>query len=1045
MSNENNKNELQVLEKTAKKMGVNFMDERERLLKHLNKLNYKNYPDISDENFYKNLTNKKEFKDTTYDLVENEEKEKTYCPSDNSKFKLLNHQIFLKNYINIHTPYNGILMFHGLGSGKSCSAIGIAELYKENIKNGISNKILVLVSGNTIEQNFRQEIHNIKKGFNQCTFSEYINYKPHDKDKEKQDKVDALIDSFYEIFHYQKFTNLINKNYSNYSREEYRDWIEKTFSNRVIIVDEVHNLKFKDNEKDTFKRYDALREIVRLANNIKLILMSGTPMSHSPTEIIGLFNLLLLNDKYNPIDEEDYFNNNKKITEEGLQKLKYIARGYISYIRQENPLTFAKKEFSGDYIDTFIQKRFPYSKFGKDTTISREEYKLVFCPMEGEQLKNYLEYTKIKQINATELLQLGIFSYDPNKKKDIYKLSFSEFSEQNIKNHSMKLYKVLENLKHSTLSPIFIYSNYKERGILMLASMLLKNGIGLNKTIRSTDPILLSKKVFLEPRINPTAPICYRCFKTLSECKKDKLHEYFPFTFEYIIGDTPEETQEKILKLFNSDENFDGRKLKVLIGSSVLKEGISLKNTREVHLLEPWYNFSRIRQVIGRALRHCSHKDLPKKDRKVTIFQYASVLSDEPVKVSDEINEMIRNLDVYDEVPMELLKSSSESSALLSYDIATYKRASILDKEVNRIESVLKASSVDCILNKKLNIDTLPEGEQYHCNFIEYEKDLDEVLDTSTFNDIFLMPYINYAISVVKDKFQGKIFIRDSEIKVYDEFTSEEIYNEKESNIIQRALNILVPVGNNFSNFPHIFKGGKFNKFGYVFVRQDKQENIYIFQELDTEEKLRSINENIPLYERIKEIPSANVSSLELYLKILEREEKKSHKNTYNDILNKKITYEETTDEKGTAKKVEEKVAESKTGSIAMKTIKDRDPRKLHTNDGDVVGIEINEEIFGNKLWLRISKQNIGVDNDKKYQFGKETLSFDRKELVNIIETLWIKIQEIGDEKIISQFSKQVNEVIKGIIRKKPLKQEIIREMLLYLNKIGPKTWHKKL
>ena len=62
-----------------------------------------------------------------------------------------------------------------------------------------------------------------------------------------------------------------------------------------------------------------------------------------------------------------------------------------------------------------------------------------------------------------------------------------------------------------------------------------------------------------------------------------------------------------------------------MLGSPSIKEGVSLKRVRSVHILDPYWNWSRLDQIIGRALRYCSHKDLEKKDRKVEVYIYIAV------------------------------------------------------------------------------------------------------------------------------------------------------------------------------------------------------------------------------------------------------------------------------------------------------------------------------------------------------------------------------------------------------------------------------------
>jgi hypothetical protein len=80
--------------------------------------------------------------------------------------------------------------------------------------------------------------------------------------------------------------------------------------------------------------------------------------------------------------------------------------------------------------------------------------------------------------------------------------------------------------------------------------------------------------------------------------------------------------KEEIKCIFNRKDNEDGSKIKIMIGSPSVREGVSFKRVRQVHILEPYWNMSRVLQIIGRAIRFCSHKDLPKKDRNVEVYLY---------------------------------------------------------------------------------------------------------------------------------------------------------------------------------------------------------------------------------------------------------------------------------------------------------------------------------------------------------------------------------------------------------------------------------------
>ena len=85
------------------------------------------YPNIDDNKFNLKIANKQEFNKTKTSPV-NFDNIVEYSNDMSCEFtELLPHQIFVKNFLSIFTPYNSLLLFHGLGTGKTCSSIGISE------------------------------------------------------------------------------------------------------------------------------------------------------------------------------------------------------------------------------------------------------------------------------------------------------------------------------------------------------------------------------------------------------------------------------------------------------------------------------------------------------------------------------------------------------------------------------------------------------------------------------------------------------------------------------------------------------------------------------------------------------------------------------------------------------------------------------------------------------------------------------------------------------------------------------------------------------
>lgn len=98
-----------------------------------------------------------------------------------------------------------------------------------------------------------------------------------------------------------------------------------------------------------------------------------------------------------------------------------------------------------------------------------------------------------------------------------------------------------------------------------------------------------------------------------------------------------------IRNTFNHKNNEDGSQLKIILGSSAIKEGVTLLRVQEVHILEPYWNWNRILQVMGRGIRYCSHKDVPNKKQLVKVYIYLAYHPSLKKSVDERIMEMAIN------------------------------------------------------------------------------------------------------------------------------------------------------------------------------------------------------------------------------------------------------------------------------------------------------------------------------------------------------------------------------------------------------------------
>jgi hypothetical protein len=153
-----------------------------------------------------------------------------------------------------------------------------------------------------------------------------------------------------------------------------------------------------------------------------------------------------------------------------------------------------------------------------------------------------------------------------------------------LKIYSIKFYKIMKKIK-SCKGTVFVYSSFKEFG-------------GLKSFIKVLE---------------------YHKYKDFADHGKGKVR------YAVWSGDETAEKKELIKDFFNKKENEDGSMLKVLLGSPSIKEGVSLLRVKQVHIMEPYWNMSRLEQVIGRAIRFCSHKDVPSAEREVKVYIYIGV------------------------------------------------------------------------------------------------------------------------------------------------------------------------------------------------------------------------------------------------------------------------------------------------------------------------------------------------------------------------------------------------------------------------------------
>ena len=843
------------------------------------------YPTLNDPNFNTKIALRKEFFDTKMDVDNTknvEEEAEILC---NAQIELAPNQQFVRNFLSVETPYNSLLLYHGLGTGKTCSAISVAEEMRDYMKQmGINQQIFVIASPN-VQENFRlqlfdeRELREIEPGvwnIRACTGNKFIkeinpmNMKGLTRDKIIK-QIRQLISSYYSFFGYNEFANYARTHASSVGisqdeavihevrrknaasaasgsaavpkkgRKSAADIakaadmetlaietlsvskLRKLFANTLIIIDEVHNIRITDDNRD--KRVaKILFQIVQKVNNVRLLLLSGTPMYNSYKEIVWLINLMNLNDRRATIDIADVFDDrgNFRLDADGREIGKDLlvrkATGYVSFVRGENPYTFPYRIFprehspehsllvrtnaggagagaggggyprtqlNGRHIDQPIEHIDVYMTpagdiqeaaykfiisdmkamyiYKKSATIRRKKvaaeaaaaaaesssaegkgkgtgkakgkkaaaaaasdaidestivessefpsfenmdtigYAAVQRPLEAlnivyphpsliEYINNPNDEFDITACIGKEGLR-HIMSYEetgnpPMRLNFEYRPEFTRafklprgetttkassriFAPDNIGRYSAKIKNICDTVLKSD-GIILAYSQYIDGGVVPIALALEELGFtrysaaGGNSSLFRTRPTPSIDAITMLPQRQHQAQYPNQPFR--------------PARYSVITGDptiSPDNLYE--LKALTSDDNTHGENVKVVIISVAGSEGLDFKNIRQVHILEPWYNMNLLEQIIGRAIRNCSHKRLPYSHRNVELYLYGTQLT----------NAEIEAIDLY------------------LYRLSEFKAV-----KIGAVSRVLRTSAVDCLLNIQHNSQTAAQLNQ---------------------------------------------------------------------------------------------------------------------------------------------------------------------------------------------------------------------------------------------------------------------------------------------------------------------------------------------
>ena len=730
--------------------------------------------------------------------------------------ELLPYQKLVRDYLLAETPYRGLLVYHGLGSGKTCSSIAVAESLMS------THQIYVMLPASLVA-NFKGELrkcgdpfyqeeqhwevrvvrqhqdidHARSLGISQKFIDKHMRYfvtipdrtpnfkdQPADIRKGISEQITDVIDQRFTFINY----NGINK--SNIDTIFPPDQPNQ-FDNSVVIIDEAHNFigNVVNESVNKQKIYDRLYH----AKNAKIVLLSGTPIINSPNEIAFLLNLIrgpiervsipttqvvswdegMMTSFFRSIPEIDTieYNSVKRIvmlTRNPPQfESVYNEKNERIAVRFSKDLVFEPdilkwtdswrarfaEKFAGtelvasdkctkeeleclptkyeDFMNTYIeglkiknafmfQKRIQglvsYFKGSDERLLPKRietEKELIKVDMSEAQFLRYLEvrWDEIKidsrrgrnptldeDMGSYRTISRLVCNYaippefkgeeQVNKEEILEKIKANPkrfLSDDALKSFSPKFLEIITNIRKSMgeapYNNQFVYSNFKSlEGSGIIGAILEQNGFQEYK-LKKTQAGYIE-----DPDLKSDVP-----------------------AFMYFTGDEDKVERDYMRQIFNQSPEADfptslkdSLKVRVCVflGSSSAAEGITLRNVRNVHITESHWNPARLDQVIGRAIRICSHADLPMDQRTVKVNIYLSVFSQEQQTGIEGPNiVLIRRNDM----TLKRYDVEQPTDTFMSTDEFLYEKSYEKERINKNIITLLKQAAVDCEIHRKLH------------------------------------------------------------------------------------------------------------------------------------------------------------------------------------------------------------------------------------------------------------------------------------------------------------------------------------------------------
>ncbi len=733
------------------------------------------YPDTMDPDFATRLYSKTEFSELRSGPVAED-----ICAAQSGAFDTTPVQRLVARFLHPHTPYRSLLLDHGVGVGKTCSAITIAEMFLEIVP---SNRVIILCP-QAIASGFRRTIFDPERiaplptrdaqlrgeswESNQCTGMTYLRLAGNANEKDRaviEKDAEQLVRKRYQIMGYLQFANWVQKKFNDISKtitgaareEKETEILHRLFSDHLIIIDEAHNLRDIEgaagaavgtavgtvgvaavaenvqsqespiagaaaDAAEGKKLTPILRRIVKICEGLRLVLMTATPMYNTAPEILFLLNILLLNDTKDEsklLKPREFFAADGSLLPTAMEPLRRLCGRYISYMRGENPSSFPLRLTPPEAVGAALFQGYPTKSISRreDTVQWSDQVRKILSMLPlivhkpdtkrtpvGRVLNKLLTQARgegdvgntgmdmeVSDFLLNQVTQAANITYpDGSFGSRGWEVFWNEttvgrlrqfkwaneeivdgddewtptvddvFGPDKLAQHAPKLAAIAQSLQ-TAKGMAFVFSRFVNAGALPLAVALERAGWTRVLADGSASPLLRD--------VPPVPRACAFCTAREGAAHEGQGHAFSPANYILLTGNeglTPD--FKGLLRYANTltnDFEVRGGKVKAILGSQITSEGLDLKCIRENHVVDGWYHLNRVEQVIGRAVRYCSHAALPKDEQNCLIYLHTVMIPE------------------------------YETADLYAYRLAAKKSIPI-----GQVQRMIKVGAWDCLMNQ---------------------------------------------------------------------------------------------------------------------------------------------------------------------------------------------------------------------------------------------------------------------------------------------------------------------------------------------------------